>query len=342
MARFLGTALILSMAYPIAAASPGNLPTLTPHEIAEGWLLLFDGETTFGWATQGPVAVKGGLLVVGGDRLASAQPTTIFGRHELCYDWSHDARTWFSKEKPLPFFEKIAGRISCKVPKGKTVFLRNLKLRPLGLEPIFYGKDLSGWKEFPDRKSQFKVTPEGWLNIKNGPGDLQTEKQWANFILQLECRTNGPNLNSGVFFRCRPNEYQQGYEAQIHNAFDLKAPRDYLVDEYDPVTHSLKGKKRVQSLARDYGTGAIYRRVPARKQVSFDGEWFTMTVAAQGNRIATWVNGIQQVDWTDHRPLNDNARNGCRLEKGPVSLQGHDPTTDINFRNLRIAVLPGR
>ena len=36
----------------------------------------------------------------------------------------------------------------------------------------------------------------------------------------------------------------------------------------------------------------------------------------------------------------DNARNGCRLEKGPISLQGHDPTTDLSFRNLRIAELP--
>ncbi len=49
------------------------------------------------------------------------------------------------------------------------------------------------------------------------------------------------------------------------------------------------------------------------------------------------MNGIAVVDWTDNRPLKDNARNGCRLEKGNISLQGHDPTTDLLFRNLRIA-----
>jgi hypothetical protein len=52
------------------------------------------------------------------------------------------------------------------------------------------------------------------------------------------------------------------------------------------------------------------------------------------------VNGVQVVDWTDNRPVNANARNGCRLEKGNISLQGHDPTTDIDFRNFRLAELP--
>jgi hypothetical protein len=43
---------------------------------------------------------------------------------------------------------------------------------------------------------------------------------------------------------------------------------------------------------------------------------------------------------TLHHAIPDNARNGCKLEKGPISLQGHDPTTDLSFRNIRIAELP--
>jgi hypothetical protein len=62
-------------------------------------------------------------------------------------------------------------------------------------------------------------------------------------------------------------------------------------------------------------------------------------VIARSRHIATWVNGIQMVDWTDNRPENENPRNGCRLKKGPISLQGHDPTTDLSFRNIRIADL---
>jgi len=227
-----------------------------------------------------------------------------------------------------------------KVPAGSKLFLKDVKYQPRKLKPLFNGKDLTGWKEHPGKKSKFSVTPEGWLQIKDGPGDLQTKALYDDFILQLECKTNGKHLNSGVFFRCRPGEYQQGYEAQIHNGFDANKPKEYLVEEYDPKTNELKAKQKVKSPAVDYGTGAIYRRIPARKQTAKDGEWFTMTVIAHGRHIATWVNGIQQVDWTDNRPLKDNARNGCRLEKGAISLQGHDPTTDLVFRNIRIAELP--
>src|SRR5205085_1383628 len=151
--------------------------------------------------------------------------------------------------------------------------LRSVKLKPAGLQPIFNGKDLTGWKVFPNRKSEFTVSEDGELNVKNGPGDLQTEGQWDDFVLQLECATHGDRLNSGVFFRCRPNEYQNGYEAQIHNGFGDQ-PKQYTLDEYDPVTHELKGKRYEKYTAIDYGTGAIYRRQPARKQMARDNEWF--------------------------------------------------------------------
>ena len=161
------------------------------------------------------------------------------------------------------------------------------------------------------------MTPEGWLNVKDGPGDLQTEKQFADFIFQGECISNGKHLNSGIFFRCLPGQYQQGYEMQIRNQWEGD-------DRTKPV---------------DFGTGAIYRRQPARKVVSTDGEWFGMTLIAHGRHISTWINGYPVVDWTDPRPENENARNGCKLGAGPFSIQGHDPTTDLSFRNLRIAEL---
>jgi hypothetical protein len=230
--------------------------------------------------------------------------------------------------------------IGFEVAKANKLSIRNIKLRPNNRESLFNGKDLTGWKKFDaDRnraQSQFTVTNDGWLSIKNGPGDLQSTGEWADFVLQLDCRTNGENLNSGVFFRCIPGQYQNGYEAQIQNQV-AKKPKTYTIEEYDSRTHELKGKKTVENWSQDYGTGAIYRRIPARRSVAKDREWFTMTVVARGRHIATWVNGIQVVDWDDNRQENENARNGCRLKKGPISLQGHDPTTDLNFRNICIA-----
>lgn len=230
--------------------------------------------------------------------------------------------------------------LSFSADPGGELHLHSVKLRPHGLHGIFNGRDLSDWKEHPGRKSKFTVTNEGWLNVKDGNGDLQTEGQWGNFVLQLECISHGKHLNSGIFFRCRPGEYQQGYEAQIRNEFTPQPSQKYLIEEYDPKTHAFTGKKEVLSPAVDYGTGAIYRRQPARRGVAKDGAWFTLTVVAYGRHFATWVNGIQVTDWTDHRKPSDNARNGYREAKGPISIQGHDPTTDLSFRNLRIAELP--
>jgi hypothetical protein len=234
--------------------------------------------------------------------------------------------------------EKQLSSICFRIPQDGELLLRTIMLRPLGKKTLFNNKNLTGWKQFPGKKSSFFVAG-GLLQVRDGPGDLQTEGQWDDFILQAECKTNRDKLNSGIFFRCRPGEYQQGYEAQIHNGFTPKPEKEYAIEEYDPKTNKLIGTKKVKYTATDYGTGGIYRRIPARREVAQDQEWFAMTIAAQGRHIATWVNGIQVVDWTDNRPLKDNARNGCRLDKGPISLQGHDPTTDISFRNIRIAEL---
>jgi hypothetical protein len=76
--------------------------------------------------------------------------------------------------------------------------------------------------------------------------------------------------------------------------------------------------------------------VKARKIVANDNEWFTMTVLAVGSHIRTWVNGYPVVDWTDDRKPAENARQGQYLKAGHLSLQGHDPTTDILFRNIRV------
>jgi hypothetical protein len=408
MRRLVPTLLLLAAAGLARAADEPKPNTLTPKEIDEGWILLFDGETTFGLAIEGDAAVKDGVLAVGGDKAAKLSTTTPFGMGTVQFDCRWSGKTqpavsypgfgkvggdavpgageiaWSQKDwNTIKLFLAVgknkdkaegtfyyshatkggfvggSGKVELKgadtakevkpsplvfeVPAGGSLELRNVRYQPLVL-PLFNHKDLSGWKKYTADgkrdKTEFSVTKEGYLHLKNGPGDLQSEKQLADFVLQATCRTNGKNLNSGVFFRCIAGDYQNGYEAQIHNGF-AETPKEYTVDQYDPKTHEpLKDKLKVKSAAIDYGTGAIYRRVPARGHAAKDGEWFTMTVAAHGRHIATWVNGVQQVDWTDNRPINANPRNGCRLEKGPVSLQGHDPTTDIDFRDVKAIALP--
>jgi len=245
--------LLFAAVLPVAAAEKPN--TLTPQEVADGWISLFDGETTFGWNVQGEVKAADGLLILGGKKQTTA--TLAFGYFEAAWElrWDGEAPqrivTAFQGEKQVgeakggfsfsskggkvlwcteqwsirPDPKVVSGttstvkgdsnvgtmaetkfsflpgcriRVQLGVPAGTQLYLRNVKLKPMGLQPIFNGKDLTNWKEMPDKKSKFTVTDKGELNIKDGPGDIQTEGQWDDFVLQLDCFSNGKHLNSGA------------------------------------------------------------------------------------------------------------------------------------------------
>ncbi|MDX1964416.1 MAG: DUF1080 domain-containing protein [Pirellulales bacterium] len=206
------------------------------------------------------------------------------------------------------------GAIALQANTGPIAF-RNLKLFPLGTEPIFNGRDLTGWTLFPGKASEYSVTSMGELQVKNGPGMLESTGKYGDFVLQWQVQTNGDQLNSGVFFRQIPGEFTQGYECQIQNGY--------------------KNGDRTQPV--DCGTGGFYRRQNARLVNSNDREWTAVTLVAHGPHMAAWVNGRQVSDWTDTRKPDDNPRKGLRTAAGTFSLQGHDPTTDILFRELKVA-----
>lgn len=384
-----GPLLALALAFTPHAATAA-LNALTPEQTAEGWILLFDGETTFGWTSRGEAQWKaedGTISHVAGSGGGFLSTTSEFGDFQLQAEFwvdeqansgvflrcppsgditalnAYEVNIYDPHEKwPTGSINEVAktadrqktvgqwntytltaegdhlvvqlngkttvdvrdtkqrrGTIALQSFNGQGVVrFRSVKLKPLGLKSIFNGKDLAGWKEIPGRKSVYTVTPEGWLNVKDGNGDLQSEGQYGDFIFQLDIISNGKHLNSGVFFRAQPGEFWSGYEAQIRNQW--------------------QGEDRTKPV--DFGTGGLYNLQRTRRVVSTDGEWFTMTILAQGPHLATWVNGIQVTDFTDQRPPRDSARRGYRSQAGVLSLQGHDPTTDLSFRQLRTAEMP--
>ena len=93
---------------------------------------------------------------------------------------------------------------------------------------------------------------------------------------------------------------------------------------------------RERSKPVDCGTGGIFRRVDARWVPSDDEAWLYKTILADGPHVAVWVNGLQVTDWTDERAADPNPRKGLRVEPGTIQLQAHDPTTNLDFRNLRV------
>lgn len=217
-------------------------------------------------------------------------------------------------DKPLK-----TGHIGLQFREGKIEF-RNVYLKPLGTQPLFDGESLKGWREVPGGQSKFAVK-DGTIHVTGGRGFLETEKTAGNFVFQFEAITNGDKLNSGVFFRAMEGTEKapsHGYEFQIQSGF--------------------KNGDRTQP--DDHGTGAIFKRVSARRVISNDRQWFTALLVADGPHFTTWIDGVQVVDWTDDRKPNDNPREGQRLTPGHFSLQGHDPTTDLAFRNIRLAETP--
>lgn len=383
----LATCLACFLLSVVSAAEPN---TLSPEELNDGWILLFDGESDYGWKAGSKVnwRVADGVISATEGEKGVLHTTTPFADYLFkvdfragkdtnsgiflrtpavpldaavdCYELNiaepalspfptgsfvnrqkgtgvgkpGEWQTFTVKaegghftvlldgEQVLDYQDpKPVGRgfIGLQFNQGKVEF-RNVKLKPLGLHSIFNGRDLSGWKVFPDKKSVFSVTPEGAINVKNGNGQLESEDQFADFTLQLEILSNGKFLNSGIFYRCIPGEFWQGYESQIQNG----------TINNDPLKPF------------DFGTGGIYRRQPARKVVSKDFEWFRETLIAAGDHVGVWINGYQVNDWTDTRPPHDNPRNGLRLKAGTLAIQGHDPTTDLSFRKLQIAEMPAR
>ncbi|MCX5757063.1 MAG: DUF1080 domain-containing protein [Candidatus Hydrogenedentes bacterium] len=204
--------------------------------------------------------------------------------------------------------------------KGK-VMVESARLRPLNMKPIFNGKDLSGWNAIPEHKSVFSVV-DGALNIKNGNGQIETAGTYKDFFFQADVFSNGDHLNSGIFFHGPVGIFWKGYEAQIRNQWEGD-------DRTKPV---------------DFGTGGNYGNQPARKVVSSDREWFTYTIVCDGNHASLWLNGYLTSDFLDVRPqsLQKQGKEGYVPGPGTIHLQGHDPTTDLSFKNIVLQEYPAK
>ncbi len=396
MTRYDGFAmriLLFTLTATLAAAQPNHL---TQEETRAGWILLFDGESLFGWTPEGKAEwrVADGAIVAdrGGDgwlrqntafsdyvlhlEFRAATPETnsgVFFRSAVTGEphiTGYELQIWDKHPKyptgSLVNFastdkghltpgewqsidleaagdhytvrldgriildahdaHSLVGHLGLQHKENNTIAFRSIKLKPLGMKPLFNGRDLTGWKVIdapkPQERPQWTMR-DGTLHVEKGPGGLESEEQFKDFVLQIEVRTNpaqaGQHPNSGVFVRGTPGVFWSGYETQIQNGY----------------------KAGDRSQPDDYGTGAIYRNQPARKVVSNDGEFFTITTVARGRHLSVWVDGYPVTDWEDTHPEGKSVRaKEAVLTPGVIILQAHDPTTNLDFRNLRVSELP--
>ncbi|MBI1358538.1 MAG: DUF1080 domain-containing protein [Acidobacteria bacterium] len=220
-----------------------------------------------------------------------------------------------------------AGVIGLQFNPGKPIEFRSLKLKPLGLAPLLDGSTFTGWKPVDRPNNRGVHTWEynnGVIHVEGGPGQIETEKQFKNLALQLGVKTNPPSPdkhpNSGVFLRGYPGQFWSGYEIQIRNEY-------FGGDPTRPI---------------DIGTGGVYFWQPTRRVIPKDGEWFYETIVAYDRHISVWVNGVQTADYEDTKPEGPTARKQANLRSGTISLQAHDPTTNLDFKDLRAAELANR
>jgi hypothetical protein len=288
---------------------------LRREEAFDGWISLFDGRTTFGWQD----ATLKGNAIVGGES------TSMFGDYEIVARLADVGVLELGGEK-VParqglFRREVHGKARpIRLLEHTTVQM--MRIRPLGMKSLFKGPELKRWQRIdrqnlPEEKRPVWDIQDGVICAVGGPGAMEYPERYGDFVLQLDVRTCVPHANGGLFFRSRPGDFMNGYEAQIYNR----------CEENDPARPSV------------WSTGSIDDRQLARRLVSRDFVPFRMTVVANGPHLATWVNGHQLVDWTDTRPAHDNPRQGLRLEAGTLQLQAHDPQTDLEFLGLSIAPL---
>ena len=183
-----------------------------------------------------------------------------------------------------------------------------------GFEPMFNGKDLTGWKT----TGNWVAEQRGIVALHPRPGEhgwqrydayLTTERKYRDFILDLEFKI-AKGGNSGVFLRVGDPKSQvsSGFEVQILD------------------TH---GKKNIT--AHDCG-GVIGTAAASKNMVKPAGQWNRYIITCAGNHLKVVFNGEKVIDL-------DLSKTGLkdRPREGHIGFQ--DEAKLVWYRNVRIKEL---
>ena len=171
-------------------------------------------------------------------------------------------------------------------------------------EPLFNGKDLTGWEPVGRATSHWKVEDGLLVNTAHG-ANLRTTRTFDDFKVHYE--VNCPNDgNSGFYLRGR-------YEVQI---------------EYEPLTEN-PPERRI---------GSIYGRIaPTPELPRAPGQWETFDVTLVGRTVTEVHNGVTVIDHKEIEGITGGALDANEGDPGPFYIQG-DHTGGLKFRNITVAV----
>jgi hypothetical protein len=161
---------------------------------------------------------------------------------------------------------------------------------------LFNGKDLTGWTGVHDVTFEVK---DGNLALVKGMGWLRTEKEFGDFILELEWRAHDKDYDSGIFIRC-PLEGKpwpkDGWQVNLR---------------YNAVGALVKGYKGI---------------VPAETERQPVEQWVKTRLEVRGTKVTLTVNGEKAWEFD-------------KLDRatGFIGIQAEDKAFD--FRNIRLKEL---
>lgn len=192
-----------------------------------------------------------------------------------------------------------------------------MKIKASDWVALFDGKSLSGWKV--GNNAQTFSAQNGEIVVHGPTAHLFYDgayngHKFKNFELKADVMT-WPGANSGIYFH---TEYQEkdfpskGFEVQVNNS------------------HS--DWKR---------TGSLYDVVDIKEVYAKDMEWFTEYVKVVGKHVTIKINDKTVLEYTEpdgYKASPDHP--GRFISSGTFALQGHDPKSEVHFKNILVKVLP--
>jgi Domain of Unknown Function (DUF1080) len=171
-------------------------------------------------------------------------------------------------------------------------------------EPLFNGKNLSGWE--PDKPSMNHWIAQNGELINGAAGaNIRTSRKFDDFKLHIEynCPDNG---NSGVYLRGR-------YEVQV----------EYEASDKNDKFHMM---------GSIYGFLAPAVTVPPRP-----GQWESYDITLVGRMVTVVRDDIKIIDNQEIPGITGGALDSDEGAPGPLYIQG-DHTGGMKYRNIKISV----
>jgi len=197
-------------------------------------------------------------------------------------------------------------------------------------QPMFNGKDLSGWVVAPGAEKTWSVR-DGLVICSGHPNTiLRTDRHYENFVMHVDWMHLEPGGNSGLYVwtnaELNSRGLPKGVEIQILDLDWVRLntregqpppPIAYVHGEFIPVNGTTFTPDNPRGL----------RSMALENRARGHGEWNTYTVVAIDGVIKLAVNG---------KFVNGIAHTSQK--KGYLGLQSEG--AEIHFRNIRIMELP--